>query len=348
MPDGGATYVLDADTASTPAPAPRAPRAGCAPPSARPPACRCRRARRGRHDDPAARLDRSTPALGPEGYRLGPSTRDGVAIARRRRRPGVFWGAQTLRQLLGPDAFRRAPVAAGPALGRARSRPSRTRPASRWRGLMLDVARHFMPKDGVLRYLDLLAAHKLNVLHLHLTDDQGWRIEIKRYPRLTEVGAWRARTKFGHRASTAVGREPARRLLHPGRHPRDRRLRRRAAYHRRPRDRHPRPLAGRHRRVSGTRQHRRHRHDRPHRLGHLGHQPERTRPHRHHPALLRGGASRRSSSSSPSAVRAHRRRRVPQGPVEGVARRPGPDRGAGPRRTRTSSSPGSSGTSTAG
>ena len=66
---------------------------------------------------------------------------------------------------------------------------------------MLDVARHFMPKDGVLRYLDLLAAHKLNVLHLHLTDDQGWRIEIKRYPRLTEVGAWRARTKYGHRAS---------------------------------------------------------------------------------------------------------------------------------------------------
>lgn len=70
-----------------------------------------------------------------------------------------------------------------------------------WRGLMLDVARHFMPKDGVLRMLDLLAAHKLNVFHFHLTDDQGWRIEIKRHPRLTETGAWRARTKYGHRAS---------------------------------------------------------------------------------------------------------------------------------------------------
>lgn len=66
---------------------------------------------------------------------------------------------------------------------------------------MLDVARHFMPKDDVLRYLDLLAAHKLNVFHFHLTDDQGWRIEIKRHPRLTETGAWRARTKYGHRAS---------------------------------------------------------------------------------------------------------------------------------------------------
>lgn len=66
---------------------------------------------------------------------------------------------------------------------------------------MLDVSRHFLPKDDVLRYLDLLAAHKLNVFHFHLTDDQGWRVEIKRYPRLTEVGAWRSRTKYGHRAS---------------------------------------------------------------------------------------------------------------------------------------------------
>ncbi len=66
---------------------------------------------------------------------------------------------------------------------------------------MLDVARHFMPKEGVLRYLDLMAAHKLNVFHFHLTDDQGWRVQIERYPKLTEIGSWRARTKFGHRAS---------------------------------------------------------------------------------------------------------------------------------------------------
>lgn len=74
--------------------------------------------------------------------------------------------------------------------------------------MMLDVARHFLPKDGVLRYLDLLAAHKLNVLHLHLTDDQGWRIEITRYPKLTEVGGWRERTKLGHRASPLWDERP--------------------------------------------------------------------------------------------------------------------------------------------
>jgi len=147
-------------------------------------------------------LDR---ALGPEEYRLV-SDSDGVLIEGGGP-AGVFWGAQTLRQLLGPDALRKAPVD-----------PDRTwtvphvtlhdAPRFRWRGLMLDVSRHFMPKDGVLRYLDLMAAHKLNVLHFHLTDDQGWRIEIKRHPRLTEVGAWRARTKFGHRASPLWEEKP--------------------------------------------------------------------------------------------------------------------------------------------
>ncbi|MGW4547746.1 beta-N-acetylhexosaminidase [Streptomyces violaceorubidus] len=112
---------------------------------------------------------------------------------------GLFWGAQTLRQLLGPDAFRRAPLPGRRwrlPLGRVEDAPR-----FHWRGLMLDVSRHFMPKDGVLRYLDLMAAHKLNVLHFHLTDDQGWRVEIKRHPKLTETGSWRTRTKFGHRAS---------------------------------------------------------------------------------------------------------------------------------------------------
>ncbi|MGC9536280.1 beta-N-acetylhexosaminidase [Streptomyces sp. UG1] len=119
---------------------------------------------------------------------------------------GVFWGAQTLRQLLGPDAFRRAPLP-----GRTWRLPLteiRDSPRFRWRGLMLDVARHFMPKEGVLRYLDLMAAHKLNVFHFHLTDDQGWRIEIRKYPRLTEVGSWRARTKIGHRASPLWEEKP--------------------------------------------------------------------------------------------------------------------------------------------
>ncbi|TCC37288.1 beta-N-acetylhexosaminidase [Kribbella sindirgiensis] len=66
-----------------------------------------------------------------------------------------------------------------------------------WRGMMLDVARHFMPKDFVLKIIDVLALHRLNVLHFHLTDDQGWRVEIEAYPRLTEIGAWRAETMVG-------------------------------------------------------------------------------------------------------------------------------------------------------
>ncbi len=143
--------------------------------------------------------------LGPEGYKLYVNGDDitihGGGPA------GVFWGAQTLRQLLGPEAFRRAPVVPG----RRWLVPGtfvEDSPRFRWRGLMLDVSRHFMPKEGVLRYLDLMAAHKLNVFHFHLTDDQGWRVEIERYPRLTEVGSWRARTKFGHRASPLWEEKP--------------------------------------------------------------------------------------------------------------------------------------------
>ncbi|CAM5627601.1 beta-N-acetylhexosaminidase [Streptomyces avidinii] len=141
---------------------------------------------------------------GPESYRIdiGP---DGAELAGATA-AGLFWGAQTLRQLLGPDAYRRAPLP-----GRTWSLPYASvvdGPRFGWRGMMLDVARHFMPKDGVLRYIDLLAAHKLNVLHLHLTDDQGWRIEIERYPRLTEVGGWRPRSRWGHRASPLWNETP--------------------------------------------------------------------------------------------------------------------------------------------
>ncbi|MFG2782331.1 beta-N-acetylhexosaminidase [Streptomyces prunicolor] len=138
------------------------------------------------------------PALGPEEYRLV-SDSNGIFIEGGSS-AGVFWGAQTLRQLLGPDAYRRAPL----DRDRTWAVPHLTiqdSPRFHWRGLMLDVARHFMPKEGVLRYLDLMAAHKLNVFHFHLTDDQGWRVQINRYPKLTEIGSWRARTKFGHRAS---------------------------------------------------------------------------------------------------------------------------------------------------
>ncbi|MEV2201681.1 beta-N-acetylhexosaminidase [Streptomyces fradiae] len=136
--------------------------------------------------------------LGPEAYRL--TVADGAVDLAGGDPAGVFWAAQTLRQLLGPDAYRRAPVRPGAPLALA-ARRIEDRPRFGWRGMLLDVARHFRPKDDVLRQLDLLAAHKLNVLHLHLTDDQGWRLEIRRHPRLTEVGAWRPRTRRGHRAS---------------------------------------------------------------------------------------------------------------------------------------------------
>ncbi|MEH0423758.1 beta-N-acetylhexosaminidase [Streptomyces sp. B21-083] len=145
------------------------------------------------------------PELAPEEYRLV-SDPSGVLIEGGSA-AGVFWGAQTLRQLLGPDAYRKAPLGRDRVWGVPHITVEDS-PRFRWRGLMLDVARHFMPKEGVLRYLDLMAAHKLNVFHFHLTDDQGWRVEIKRYPRLTEVGSWRARTKFGHRASPLWEEKP--------------------------------------------------------------------------------------------------------------------------------------------
>ncbi|MFF2269624.1 beta-N-acetylhexosaminidase [Cellulosimicrobium cellulans] len=121
---------------------------------------------------------------------------------------GAHAAAQTLRQLAGPAAFRRAPAdsAAPPPL----VLPHVTitdHPRFPWRGVLLDVARHFLPKADVLRFVDLAAAHRLNVLQLHLTDDQGWRMEIARYPRLTEVGAWRRESGVGTwRAGVVDGR----------------------------------------------------------------------------------------------------------------------------------------------
>ncbi|GGZ51918.1 beta-N-acetylhexosaminidase [Streptomyces inusitatus] len=137
--------------------------------------------------------------LEPEAYRLEVVGGRGIEI-RGGSGAGVFWGAQTLRQLLGADSFRRAPIGSG-AVHDIPAQIIEDGPRFSWRGMMLDVSRHFTHKTDVMRYLDLLAAHKLNVFHFHLTDDQGWRIEIKRYPRLTEVGSWRSRTKWGHRFS---------------------------------------------------------------------------------------------------------------------------------------------------
>ncbi len=132
--------------------------------------------------------------LGQEGYTLKATTK---RIDVRAAGPaGLFFGIQTLRQLLPPSAFRRGPVADAEWL--IPCVEITDFPRLRWRGLLLDPARHFLPKADVLRFIDAMALHKFNRLQLHLTDDQGWRIEIKKYPRLTEVGAWRDETLIGH------------------------------------------------------------------------------------------------------------------------------------------------------
>jgi hexosaminidase len=109
---------------------------------------------------------------------------------------GAFYAAQTLRQLLPDEAWRAAPVPGPP--WRLPCAEIDDGPALSWRGGHLDVARHFFPKNVVLSFIDMLAAHKLNRFHLHLTDDQGWRIESRRYPALHEVGSHRPRTRIGH------------------------------------------------------------------------------------------------------------------------------------------------------
>ncbi|MFC8297352.1 beta-N-acetylhexosaminidase [Micromonospora orduensis] len=136
---------------------------------------------------------RIRPELAAEAYRLvaGPTgtTIEGGDSA------GVFYGCQVLLQLLPPAIYRRSPV--GPAPWAVPAVTITDAPRFGWRGAMLDVARHFMPKHDVLRFVDLLAMHRLNTLHLHLSDDQGWRVEIRRHPALTDVGAWRSESQLG-------------------------------------------------------------------------------------------------------------------------------------------------------
>ena len=122
--------------------------------------------------------------------------------------PGAFAAAQTLRQLAGPDAFRRALL--GPDRRGLTLPPVDVSDAPRfaWRGMLLDVARHFMPVHDVLRLVELAAAHKLNVLQLHLTDDQGWRMQVLRYPLLTAVGGWRTETGVGTWRSDRTDGQP--------------------------------------------------------------------------------------------------------------------------------------------
>ena len=122
-----------------------------------------------------------------EGYTLE-SSADGVRIGANSA-AGLFWGTQSLRQLL-PAGIGPSDTATRPPGGWTVPAASvRDQPRFAYRGAMLDVARHFFPVDDVLGFIDAIAILKLNVLHLHLTDDQGWRLEIESWPELTGIGA---------------------------------------------------------------------------------------------------------------------------------------------------------------
>ncbi len=132
--------------------------------------------------------------MGPEAYSLD-VLKNRIEI-KAAKPAGFFYALQTLRQLL-PASIESSEAQARtkwlvPVISISDS------PAFKWRGFMLDVSRHFFAKEEVLRMIDNLAMHKINTLHLHLVDDQGWRIQIKKYPKLTDVGAWRVDREDKH------------------------------------------------------------------------------------------------------------------------------------------------------
>ena len=119
----------------------------------------------------------------PSGYHLSVSPK-GIAIVGKDA-AGAYYGTRTLLQMLPAGRLAHGGKAQIPAVTIA------DHPRFVWRGVLLDVGRYFYPPSDIKRLIDWLAFHKLNVFHWHLTEDQGWRVEIKKYPKLTEVGAWR-------------------------------------------------------------------------------------------------------------------------------------------------------------
>lgn len=126
----------------------------------------------------------------PEGYKLTVG-KSGISIVAKQPQ-GVFYAIQTLRQLIYENNGKQVAKVQIPCVY------VEDAPAYHYRGVMLDVSRHFLTKEEVMRQLDNMSLHKLNTFHWHLTDDQGWRIEIKRYPKLTKVGGYREKTIIGH------------------------------------------------------------------------------------------------------------------------------------------------------
>lgn len=131
-----------------------------------------------------------------EGYVLTISS-EGIRIAGATE-AGVFYGVQTLRKSIPASKGKKNVEFAGVTITDA--------PRFGYRGMMLDVSRHFMPADSVKCYIDMLALHNVNRLHFHLTDDQGWRIEIKKYPKLTEIGSKRKETVIGRNSGVYDGK----------------------------------------------------------------------------------------------------------------------------------------------
>ncbi len=147
-------------------------------------------------------LDKQNQQIGKEGYILESSSQEVVISANTN--AGLFYGMQTLLQLL-PKEIEASAV----------SKIEWTIPAVKiidyprfgWRGMMLDVSRHFFSKEDLKTYIEQIARYKYNIFHWHLTDDHGWRIEIKAFPKLTEIGAWRVERAgaFGSRAEPLPG-----------------------------------------------------------------------------------------------------------------------------------------------
>lgn len=138
-------------------------------------------------------------ALGKEGYKL--SVTPNAVVIRANQPAGLFYGVQTLMQLLPKEI--ESDTTVRNVSWTAPCVEVTDYPRFGWRGLMFDVARHFFTKEDVKAFIDQMVKYKLNVLHMHLTDDEGWRIEIKGLPKLTEVGAWNVK-KVGYFGTFSV------------------------------------------------------------------------------------------------------------------------------------------------
>lgn len=152
------------------------------------------KAKKMRRGKPSIIFKMNNAISGDEGYTLHVNNNE-VTVGYKTPK-GAFWAVQTLRQLMQKkDGMSYISV---PAV------TIEDHPRFAHRGVMLDVARHYFPVDFIKKYIDLLAYYKINTFQIHLNDDQGWRLEIKKYPKLQEVAAWRKETRVGHRTDKPV------------------------------------------------------------------------------------------------------------------------------------------------